>query len=403
MPKKSPFIKILGYQFIYVFCLLSIATSYGNSPIEPCEEQLAEIFLEENPLTFKGSDTHQKNRKIGVMRVLGKTKEILAANGLRQSNHIRYSRSRPDSRINTLSANYKEFLAAFEEFQITIELSNEDPTSCESLSPEIEILKERMARAYRKIVNTLIIELDTLIDYDNFLISINFRQQGGKQHDYQSSFKNLLKYFKSIAGKKYDVTVVNLNDKSATLQIKSRRAGIASPWYFLRSEIGTHRFEKKEKGKTFSYYADVKAWPVPKNQPFNESDVVESQVNGSGSGGQNRDRNQNGVVLKHKVTGITVRSDRQRSLEANRRIAYDLLRQKILASEAQSHNIERMAHTAATNLSERLVRVYDHPERTVRDSVSGRLAIPLFFGNKPSYQKEYFFLLQEARLFELLK
>ena len=50
---------------------------------------------------------------------------------------------------------------------------------------------------------------------------------------------------------------------------------------------------------------------------------------GGGPGGQHRNKTQNAVRLVHEASGVTVTATERRSLEANRRAAYERLRERL--------------------------------------------------------------------------
>jgi protein subunit release factor B len=67
----------------------------------------------------------------------------------------------------------------------------------------------------------------------------------------------------------------------------------------------------------------------PEFPPLNEDDLIENYLKGSGPGGQNVNKKVNCCQLKHIPTGITVVSHHTRELEKNRKIARELLQQRL--------------------------------------------------------------------------
>mmetsp|Transcript_26492 Transcript_26492/g.82752 ORF Transcript_26492/g.82752 Transcript_26492/m.82752 type:complete len:182 (-) Transcript_26492:31-576(-) len=62
---------------------------------------------------------------------------------------------------------------------------------------------------------------------------------------------------------------------------------------------------------------------------FEEADLEEEFVKGSGAGGQKINKSSTCVLLQHKPTGITVRCQATRSLAQNRKVAREILREKL--------------------------------------------------------------------------
>lgn len=61
----------------------------------------------------------------------------------------------------------------------------------------------------------------------------------------------------------------------------------------------------------------------------NESDLEEKFISGSGPGGTRVNKSVNCCQIKHKPTGLVVKVHQSRSLEQNRKIARELLAQKL--------------------------------------------------------------------------
>ncbi|KAL0979380.1 hypothetical protein UPYG_G00184320 [Umbra pygmaea] len=62
---------------------------------------------------------------------------------------------------------------------------------------------------------------------------------------------------------------------------------------------------------------------------LNEDELEEQFVRGSGPGGQATNKTSNCVVLKHIPTGVVVKCHQTRSVDTNRKIARQILREKL--------------------------------------------------------------------------
>lgn len=64
---------------------------------------------------------------------------------------------------------------------------------------------------------------------------------------------------------------------------------------------------------------------------FSDKDIVITLFSGTGAGGQNRNKCQKCIRIKHIPTGIIVTGQSQRSLEANKRDAFNELDRRLAA------------------------------------------------------------------------
>lgn len=121
----------------------------------------------------------------------------------------------------------------------------------------------------------------------------------------------------------------------------------------------------------------VAAWicdPEPTGAAFDEADVQVVPCRTGGPGGQHRNKASTAVRATHRPTGLVVVVDDERYLEANRRLALDLLRRRVAELDAAA---ARSAAAARRHLHDELVR--GDPVRTERpydaQSASARAAI----------------------------
>ncbi|KAL1993805.1 hypothetical protein VTN49DRAFT_2474 [Thermomyces lanuginosus] len=68
---------------------------------------------------------------------------------------------------------------------------------------------------------------------------------------------------------------------------------------------------------------------LPPRPKIDEKDVEVSYIKGSGPGGQKINKTNSAVQLKHKPTGIVVKSQATRSRSQNKKIAMELLAEKV--------------------------------------------------------------------------
>src|SRR5262245_27706860 len=93
------------------------------------------------------------------------------------------------------------------------------------------------------------------------------------------------------------------------------------------NESGGHRWqripptERHGRVHTSTVTVAVLPEPAPQEVTLNDKDLEFGTTRGSGPGGQNRNKVETVVVLKHKPSGIVVRCETERSQQRNRELA----------------------------------------------------------------------------------
>ena len=251
-----------------------------------------------------------------------------------------------------------------------LEMADEDPALLTELDAEATSLEEGFEQ------REFALALSGPYDAGAGIFSIHAGAGGTEAQDWAAMLQRMYLRWAERRNFKPHITDMTEGEEAG---IKSVTVEVDGPFAYgyLRSERGTHRLVRlspyDSANRRHTSFAKVEVLPALDEDIDIQIDPGEIEIEvylSSGAGGQNVQKNQTAVRIRHLATGLIVTSQNERSQSQNREMAMKVLRGKLYDIEQNRIDAEKAAlrgQVVDANFGSQIRSYVLHPYQMVKD------------------------------------